>query len=180
MPRFKYNGIDLAAAERQVLLGRREFQRMLRIGRRPAIKFEDDIEREVVSDTARANADALGTQVLEIAYGGIGASDDGKCFRVKGNYHAQLRIGAGGSERSLTMESGIGDIGLRKAKRRVTALDAPDVRYRAVRTHCNAWDRLMLGLQIEHTADRVSDWVIDAAGDPGGETDRSRSLGIGD
>ena len=83
MPRFKYNGVDFVAAERLALFGRCEFQHMLRIGRRPAISFEDDIAREVVADTARANADALGTQVREIAYAGIGASDDGKCFRVK-------------------------------------------------------------------------------------------------
>ena len=83
MPGFKYNGVDPAVAERLVLLGGREFQHMRRIERRPAIKSEDDIVREVISDTARANADALGTQVLEIAYAGIGASDDGKCFRVK-------------------------------------------------------------------------------------------------
>jgi len=76
MPRFKYNGVDFVAAERLALFGRCEFQHMLRIGRRPAIKSEDNITREVVSDTARANADALGTQVLEVAYAGIGASAD--------------------------------------------------------------------------------------------------------
>jgi hypothetical protein len=31
----------------------------------------------------------------------------------------------------------------------------------------------MLAIQIEHAADRVSDGMINAAGDPGGEIDRA-------
>jgi hypothetical protein len=116
MPGFKYNRVDYVATERLVLLGRGKFQHTLRIGCRPAIKSEDGIAGEVLSNTARANADPLPTQVLEIAYAGIGASDNGKCFRVKCHYRAELRIGAGSSERPLTIKGGQRDVGLRKAK----------------------------------------------------------------
>ena len=80
---FKYNRVNFVATERLVLLCRRKFQHTLRAGCRPAIGFEYDIAGEVISHTARANAHPLAAQVLEIAYAGIGASDDGKCFRVK-------------------------------------------------------------------------------------------------
>ena len=142
--------------------------------RRP-VKSEDDIVREVISDTARPDADALAAQIPEIAYTGIGASDDGKCFAVECDQRAQLRIGASGRERSLTMKSGIGDIGLRKAKICVAALDASDVRHRAIGTHSDAWHRLMRAPQIKHPADRASDGMIDAPGRPGGESNRGRS-----
>src|SRR6202043_3905527 len=56
----------------------------------------------------------------------IGASDDGKCFPVESDQGAQLRIGTSGRERSLTMKSGIGDVGLRKAKICIAVLDASD------------------------------------------------------
>src|SRR5271166_253209 len=146
---------------------------------RRAIKSEDDIVREVISDTARPDADALAAQILEIANAGIGASDNGKCFAVKCDQRAQLRIGASGSEWSFTMKSGIGDVGLRKAKICVAALDASNVRHRAIGTHRNAWHRLMLAPQIKHPADRVSDGMIDAAGRSGGESNRARSEGNG-
>src|SRR5215471_10997049 len=105
MSGFKYNRVDFVATERLVLLGRRNFQNTLWAGCRPTIKSEDDIAGEVISHTARANAHPLVTQVLEIAYAGIGASDNGKCFRVQCDYHAELRSGTGRRERSLTTES---------------------------------------------------------------------------
>jgi uncharacterized protein len=74
---FKYNRVNFVATERLILFGRRKFQRTLRTGCRPAIKSEDDIAGEVISNTARANPDPLATQVLEIAYAGIGASGVG-------------------------------------------------------------------------------------------------------
>src|SRR3984893_4985764 len=148
---------------------------MLRARCRRAINSEDDIVREVISDTARPDADALAAQILEVAYAGIGASDDGKCFPVKCDQGAQLWIGASSRERSLTMKSGIGDVGLRKAKICIAALDTPDVRHRAIGTHRDAWRRLMLAPQIKHLADRASDRMIDAAGRPGGESNRGRS-----
>src|ERR1700739_230084 len=117
MPRFKYDRVDFIAAERLVLLGRREFQRTLGTGCRRPIKSKDDIASEVISDPARADADPLATQILEIAYAGIGPSDNGKCLRVEGDYRAELGIGAGGSKRPLTIESSQGDVGLRQAKR---------------------------------------------------------------
>src|SRR5271170_7077579 len=116
MSRFKDNRVDFVAAKRLVLFGGREFQLMLRIGCRRAIKSEDDIAGEVISDTARADADALATQILKVAYAGVGPSDDGKCFRIECDQGAQLRVGAGRGKGALAMESGIGDIGLRKAK----------------------------------------------------------------
>src|SRR5437762_11933825 len=109
MPRFKYNLVDFVATERLVLLGRCEFQRMLRTGRWPAIRLEDDIAGEVIPNTACTDADPLALQVLEIAYAGIGASDNRKCLRVESDYHAELRIGAAGSEYSLTIECGQSD-----------------------------------------------------------------------
>src|SRR5271170_4742737 len=117
MSRFKNNRVDFVAAKRLVLFGGREFQHTLRIGYRRAVKSEDDIAGEVISDTARADADALAAQILEVAYAGIGPSDNGKCFRIECDQDAQLRIGAGSSKGALTMVSGIGDVGLRKAKR---------------------------------------------------------------
>src|ERR1700730_18015471 len=116
---------------------------MLRARCRRAINSEDDIVREVISDTARPDADALAAQILEVAYAGIGASDDGKCFPVKCDQGAQLRIRAGGRERSFTMKGRIGDVGLRKAKLCVAAFDASDIRHRAIGTHRDAWHRLM-------------------------------------
>ena len=107
----------------------------------------------------------------------IGASDDGKCFPVESDQGAQLRIGTSGRERSLTMKSGIGDVGLRKAKICISAFDASDVRHRAIGTHPDAWHRLMLAPQIKHLADRASDGMVDAAGRPGGESNRGRSEG---
>ena len=117
MPRFKYDRVDFVAAERPVLLGRREFQRTLGTGCCPAVKSKDDIAGEVISDPARADADALPTQMLEIAYACISPSDNGECFRVKGDYRAELGIRAGRCKRPLTLESGHGDVGLRQAKR---------------------------------------------------------------
>src|SRR5215472_8472440 len=111
MPRFKYNRVDFVATERLVLLGRRKFQHTLTARCRPAIRFEDDIAGEVISHTARANADALAAQVLEIAYAGIGASDNRKCFRIQCDYHAEHRMGTIGTERPLTMISGQGNVG---------------------------------------------------------------------
>ena len=81
MSRFKNDRIDFVAAKRLVLFGGREFQHTLGTRGRRAIKSEDDIAGEIISDTARADADALAAQILKIAYAGIGASDDGKCFR---------------------------------------------------------------------------------------------------
>src|SRR5215813_4220884 len=99
MSRFKYDCVDFVITERLVLLSRREFQHVLRTGGRPAVKFEDDIAGKVVSDAARANANPFATQVLEIAYPGIRASNNGKCLRIECDYRAELWIGAGGSER---------------------------------------------------------------------------------
>src|SRR5271165_6884398 len=118
MPGGKNDRVDFVATKRLVLFGWPELQHTLRIRYRPAIKSEDDIAGDGISGTALPDAHALAAQILEIAYAGIGASDNGKCFRVECDQHAQLRIGAGGSKRSLSMKSGISDIGLRKAKRR--------------------------------------------------------------
>jgi hypothetical protein len=109
--------IDPKDTKRLVLFGGREFQHTLRIGYRRAIKSEDDFVGEVISHTARADADALAAQILEVAYVGIGPRDNGKCFRIECDQDAQLRIGTGCTKGALAMESGIGDVGLRKAKR---------------------------------------------------------------
>ena len=116
MPRFKNNRVDFVATKRLVLFGGSEFQHTLRIRYRRAIKSEDDIAGEVISDTDRADADALATQILEVAYAGIGPSDHGECFRIECDQDAQARVGAGCGKGALTMESGIGDVGPRKAK----------------------------------------------------------------
>src|SRR4029077_4173671 len=147
-------------------------------GRR-SIKSEDDIPGKVIPDTARANADPLAAQVLEIAYAAIGASDNRKCLRVESDYHAELRIRAGASEWPFTIEGGYGDIGLRKAKRRVAALDASDVLHRAVGTQRDTWRLLMLAVEIKNTADRVYAGLLDTARDPGGESNGVRGKGIG-
>ena len=65
-----------------------EFYRALGTGSRPAIRSEDDIAGEVITDPVRADADPLATQILEIAYAGIGPSDNRKCFRIKCDYRA--------------------------------------------------------------------------------------------
>src|SRR6516165_801065 len=114
---FKYNRVNFVATERLVLLGRCEFQHTFGTGSRPAIKSEDDIAGKVISNTSRANAHPLATQVLEIADAGIGTSDNGKCFRVQCGYHAELRIRTSSAEWPLTLERSQGDVGLRKAKR---------------------------------------------------------------
>src|SRR5262252_5213225 len=116
MPGFKYNRINFVATKRLVLLGRCEFQHTLGTRCRPVIKSENDIAGKVISHSACANAHLLATQVLKIEYAGIGASDNGKCFRVQRDHHAKLRTGTGRSERSLTMVSGQGYVGLRKPK----------------------------------------------------------------
>src|SRR5580704_19299543 len=175
MPRFKNNRVDFVAAKRLVLFGGREFQHTLGIECRRAIKSEDDVAGEVISDTAGTDTDALAAQILEVAYAGIGPSDNGKCFRIECDQDAQLRVGAGCSEGALSMESGIGDVGLRKAKRRGAAFDASDVRHRTIGTHRDAGHRRMFVVQIKHLADRASDGMIDAAGGPGGESNRVRS-----
>jgi hypothetical protein len=59
-----------------------------------------------------ADADALAAQIQEITYTRIGARDNGKCFGVQCDQHAQLRIGACVGKRSFSMKSGIGDVGL--------------------------------------------------------------------
>ena len=117
MPRFKYDRVDFVITERLVLIGRREFQHALRTGGLPAVKFEDDIAGKIISDTARADTDPFAAQVLEIAYPGIRASNNGKCFRIECNYRAQLWIRSGDIERPLTVESSQGYVGLRKSKR---------------------------------------------------------------
>jgi len=81
------------------------------------------------------------------------------------------------SEWPFTIEGGYGDIGLRKAKRRVAALNASDVLHRAVGTHRDTWRLLMLAVEIKHTADRVSDGMIDTARIPVGETNGVRGQG---
>jgi hypothetical protein len=63
------------------------------------------------------DADTLVAQILEIAYPGIGASDDGECLRIERDQHAELRIRPGGGKRSLTVKGRIGNVGLRQAKR---------------------------------------------------------------
>ena len=82
MPRFENDRVDFVLTKRLVLFGGRELQHTLRPRSRRVIRSEDDMVREVVSDAARPEADALASQILEIAYACTGASDDGKCLRV--------------------------------------------------------------------------------------------------
>src|SRR5215469_4556614 len=179
VPSFKNNCVDFVAAKSPVLLGGRIFEHALGTGCRPSIRSEDDLAGKVIPDAAGANADALATQILEVIYAGIGASDDGECFRVKRDDRAQPRIGPSGGERPLSMDSRIGDVGLRKAKRGLAALDAPDVRHRAIRTQRDTWHALMLAFQIKEAADRISNWMIDTTRDPGGNRNRVWSEPVG-
>jgi hypothetical protein len=67
MPRFENDRVDFVLTKRLVLFGGRELQHTLGPRGRRAIKSEDDIVGEVISDTARPEADALAAQIPEIA-----------------------------------------------------------------------------------------------------------------
>jgi len=67
MPRFENDRVDFVPTKRLVLFGGSEFQHTLRIRYRRAIKSEDDIAGEVISDTALISDIYLDGAISEVA-----------------------------------------------------------------------------------------------------------------